>query len=174
MDLCNLLLDDFKKNTVQELKKKGYSVTDSEGNVVKNIHEVLGDFHKVKKRTGTPPDKRFQCNARIWNNGYGARCTKIKNAESDYCSQHSNHLKRHDRLIYGKWKGTRHLRYPDNFGRRSNTVIKWKGDDVSYETPQSKKSSKVRRSSSIKKSSAAKKIQARQRGRRVRKKTRKN
>jgi len=164
MKLCESLLDDFKKSTIKELHKKGMVVTDSEGKQVTNVDDLLGDWSKVKKKKSIVPEKEYQCKARVWNDGYGAQCTKTRNGESDYCTQHENHNKKYTRLIYGRWKGTRYLKYPENFGRRSNIVIKWKGKDVSYQSPTRKTQKKLRKSSSIKRSSAAKRIQARRRG----------
>ena len=164
MKLCESLLDDFKKSTIKELKKKGMVVTDSDGKQVTNVDELLGEWSNVKRKKSIVPEKEFQCKARVWNDGYGAQCTKTRNGESDYCTQHENHNKKYGRLMYGRWKGTRYLRYPDNFGRRSKTVIKWKGKDVSYQSPTRKTQKKVRKSSSIKRSSAAKRIQAQRRG----------
>jgi len=173
MKLCESLLDDFKKSTIKELNRKGMVVTDSEGQQITKVEELLGDWSNIKQRKSIVPEKEFQCKARVWNGGYGDQCTKIKNAESDYCTQHNNHNDKYGRLIYGRWKGTRYLRYPDNFGRRSNKVIKWKGKDINNQSKKRNTQKKIRRSSSINRSSAVKKIQARRRGQIARRKTKK-
>jgi len=211
MDICVTLLEDLKKNTIKELNKKGLVVVDSQGNEVRNAEKLMGDWTKVNRRRTALPEQQFECNARIWNDGYGAKCSKIKLPNSDFCAQHQGHIDKHNRLIYGKWKGARELRYPSNFGRRSEKAIHWKGKDVKHSLKKniehtmkqasSKTSSKSkksksktkstdkitvaspglfdrlfgedtppkRRTSSKKRSSAAKKIQAKQRGRNVRK-----
>ena len=171
MELCVTLLDDFKHNTVKELKKKGMVVLDKDGKSVDNVEEILGDWSKVVSKKQTIPEKKFMCHARIWNNGYGARCSKIKNVNSEYCTQHDNHILKHGRLIYGKWRGDRETRYPGNFGRRSNKIIHWKGEDTEQSIPKiSPRIQTQRKSRNLSsKERAARKIQAKQKKRKQRK-----
>jgi len=178
MELCVTLLDDFKKNTIKELKKKGMVVLDAQGNQVNKVEDLLGDWSKVTKKRSPVADSEFLCKARIWNGGHGAQCSKIKNAEGDYCSQHNNHQEKYGRLIYGRWKGKRYLRYPDDFGRRSKKTIHWKGPDhksaslKSASSSQTRKTAKKSSRGSSSKRKAAIAIQSRHRGRTVRQKAR--
>lgn len=42
------------------------------------------------------PSDDLRCCARIWNRGKGGQCTRPKKTDSDYCAQHSTHLKHGD------------------------------------------------------------------------------
>ena len=128
MDLCVTLIDDFKKNTVKELNKKGLTVIDQDGNPVSNAEQVLGDWSKVVKNRRYKPEVGYTCAARVWNDGYSGRCSKIKQSDSDYCAQHQNHIVNYGRLIYGRHDKEPETVYPSSFkGRRAGTLIQWKG-----------------------------------------------
>ena len=128
MDLCVTLIDDFKKNTVKELNKKGLTVIDKDGNPVSNAEQVLGDWSKVVKNRRYKPEAGYTCAARVWNDGYSGRCSKIKQSDSDYCAQHQNHIVNYGRLIYGRHDKEPEKAYPNNFkGRRAGMPIQWKG-----------------------------------------------
>jgi len=121
-------MDDFKKNTVKELNKKGLTVIDQEGNPVSNADQVLGDWSKVVKNRRYKPEAGYTCAARVWNDGYSGRCSKIKQSDSDYCAQHQNHIVNYGRLIYGRHDKEPEKVYPSSFkGRRAGMPIQWKG-----------------------------------------------
>ena len=143
MDLCVTLIDDFKKNTVKELNKKGLTVIDQDGNPVSNAEQVLGDWSKVVKNRRYKPEVGYTCAARVWNDGYSGRCSKIKQSDSEYCAQHQNHIVNYGRLIYGRHDKEPETVYPSSFkGRRAGMPIQWKGS-YKKQTLSKKASSKA-------------------------------
>lgn len=196
MDLCVTLIDNFKKSTINDLTTKGMSIVDQNGDVMKNMDTVMDKLTQESRKERRRPEDKFMCKARVWNEGYGARCSKIKKPEGEYCAQHQSILNNYGRLIYGKWNGRREVVYPYRFRDLSEKAIQWKGRDpriLSKESSKSLSSSKSEKSEPVvepvavpvvdKKSKtkskssrvrkAAVKIQARQRGRNVRKTQRK-
>ena len=154
MDLCVTLIDDFKKNTVKELNKKGLTVIDKDGNPVSNAEQVLGDWSKVVKNRRYKPEAEYTCAARVWNDGYSGRCSKIKQSDSDYCAQHQNHIVNYGRLIYGRHDEEPAKDYPNNFkGRRAGTLIQWKG---SYKKQTLSNKASLKKASLSKKASSPK------------------
>ena len=176
MELCITLLDDFKKSTIKDLSKKGYNVVDSEGNVIKNIDTIVDNISQSSRKDRKRPEDSYTCKARIWNEGYGDRCSKIKLPNSDVCAQHKLIEEKYGKLVYGITNQKRETEFPYGFRRQSEKKIPWKGTDKKAKASvklsksvKSVKSVKARKSSSIKRSTAAKKIQARYRGRQARK-----
>ena len=173
MELCITLLDDFKKSTIKDLSKKGYNVVDSEGNVIKNIDTIVDNISQSSRKDRKRPEDSYTCKARIWNEGYGDRCSKIKLPGSDVCAQHKLIEEKYGKLVYGIVNQKRETEFPYGFRRQSEKKIPWKGTDkkakATVKLSKSVKSVKARKSSSIKRSAAAKKIQARYRGRQARK-----
>ena len=183
MDLCVTLIDDFKKNTIKELNKKGLTVIDQDGAPVSNAEQVLGDWSKVVKNRRYKPEAGYTCAARVWNDGYSGRCSKIKQSDSDYCAQHQNHIANYGRLIYGRHDKEPETVYPSSFkGRRAGMPIQWKGSykkqtlspkKVSPKkvSPKKAKNLTLKKSSisrRTEKSKAIKVIQAKARGRKER------
>ena len=170
MELCITLLDDFKKSTIKDLSKKGYNVVDSEGNVIKNIDTIVDNISQSSRKDRKRPEDSYTCKARIWNEGYGDRCSKIKLPNSDVCAQHKLIEEKYGKLVYGIVNQKRETEFPYGFRRQSEKKIPWKGTDKKAKASvKLSKSVKARKSSSIKRSTAAKKIQARYRGRQARK-----
>ena len=170
MELCITLLDDFKKSTIKDLSKKGYNVIDSEGNVIKNIDTIVDNISQSSRKERKRPEDSYTCKARIWNEGYGDRCSKIKLPGSDVCAQHKLIEEKYGKLVYGITNQKRETEFPYGFRRQSEKKIPWKGTDKKKQkSVKLSESIKDRKSSSIKRSAAAKKIQAGERARQDRK-----
>ena len=122
MDECINLMNRFSTKTLRELNKKGFSVVDPQGNNVTSINDIVlgesGSNYQI-------PDKHLLCNARVWNKGYGGRCSKVKNADSDICYQHTKIKAKYGDLLFGKYNDAFPTKYPYYY-KKSGKTIQWK------------------------------------------------
>jgi hypothetical protein len=122
MDECINLMNRFSTKTLRELNKKGFSVVDPQGNNVTSINDIVlgesGSNYQI-------PDKHLLCNARVWNKGHGGRCSKVKNADSDICYQHTKIKAKYGDLLFGKYNDAFPTKYPYYY-KKSGKTIQWK------------------------------------------------
>ena len=122
MDECINLMNKFSTKTLRELNKKGYSVVNPKGNNVTSINDIVFGESASNYQI---PDKHLLCNARVWNKGHGGRCSKIKNADSDVCYQHTNIKAKYGELLFGKYNEAYPSKYPYYY-KKSGKTIQWK------------------------------------------------